>query len=227
MQVVTKICNDVRTKGVSAVLDYSARIDRAELTEATLRVPAAELEGAHKSADPAFLNSVRRIRRNVLHFQSAIVQQSVEVTSLDGSYLLSGICRSAGRHLRAGRGGGVSFDRADDGRAGPGGRRQANWPSSRRRPSSVRTTPTCWPRATSWASPRSIAWAARKRWRRLAYGVEGVPRVDKIVGPGNLFVALGQEARLWRRRYRLDRRAQRGGGDRRRAPRGPISPPPI
>ena len=48
----------------------------------------------------------------------------------------------------------------------------------------------------------------------LAYGVEGIPRVDKIVGPGNLFVALAKRHVYRRGRYRCHRRSQRSGGDR-------------
>src|SRR5437016_3855137 len=46
-QVVERICNDVRTKGLPAVLDYSARIDKAELKADSIRVSAAELQSAH------------------------------------------------------------------------------------------------------------------------------------------------------------------------------------
>ena len=83
---------------------------------------------------------------------------------------ISGAAVSAvgsGGDLRAGRGRRLSLDRVDDGRARPSGRRRSNWPWSPRRRSSARTTPTCWPPATSLASPRSIAWAAPRpspRW---------------------------------------------------------------
>ena len=45
-EVVRRICRDVEEKGLQAVLDYSARIDRAELAAETIRVPAADLEAA-------------------------------------------------------------------------------------------------------------------------------------------------------------------------------------
>src|SRR3569832_313443 len=46
-QVVEKICGDVATRGLDAVLDYSARIAGAKLTSQTLRVPQNELAAAH------------------------------------------------------------------------------------------------------------------------------------------------------------------------------------
>src|SRR5688572_9535696 len=46
-QVVEQICREVREKGLAAMLDYSRRIDKAELTAQTLRVPAPDLAAAH------------------------------------------------------------------------------------------------------------------------------------------------------------------------------------
>ena len=54
VQVVERICNDVRSRGLTAVLEYSARIDKAELTPETIRVPEAELQQAHAAADWGF-----------------------------------------------------------------------------------------------------------------------------------------------------------------------------
>ena len=51
-QVVERICHDVQSRGMAAVLDYSARLDKAELTAGSLRVPAADLVAAHRAADP-------------------------------------------------------------------------------------------------------------------------------------------------------------------------------
>ena len=45
-----------------------------------------------------------------------------------------------------------------------------------------------WPRRICWASRSSIDWAARTPWRRWPTELRALPRVDKIVGPGNLYV---------------------------------------
>ena len=86
-QVVERICQDVRTKGLPAVLDYSARIDRANLTAETVRVSAAELAEAHRAAEPEFLATVRQIHDNILRFQIAILQRDVRVALPAGGYL--------------------------------------------------------------------------------------------------------------------------------------------
>jgi histidinol dehydrogenase len=78
-EVVEKICSDVRTQGLSAVLRYTARLDGVELTAETLRVPAAELAAAHQKVSPDFLATIRRIRENILRFQTAILHRDVEI----------------------------------------------------------------------------------------------------------------------------------------------------
>src|SRR5207249_2834577 len=79
-QVVERICGEVRLRGLAAVLEYSRKLDRAELTAATIRVSAGELAAAHAAADPQFLATIRRIRDNILEFQRAILHRDVEVT---------------------------------------------------------------------------------------------------------------------------------------------------
>ena len=54
-EVVAKICDDVAEKGLAALLDYSARIDRANLAPGELRVSEAELQQALSTVEPEFL----------------------------------------------------------------------------------------------------------------------------------------------------------------------------
>src|SRR5437773_6854468 len=63
-QVVERICGDVKARRLAAVLEYSRKLDRAELTAETIRVSAGELAAAHSSADPQLLATIRRIREN-------------------------------------------------------------------------------------------------------------------------------------------------------------------
>ena len=83
-QVVQRICEDVRTKGTSAVLDYSQKLDRPDMTLDQLRVSADELAAAHQQADPAFLATIRTIRDNVLEFQQAILHANVQIQPKPG-----------------------------------------------------------------------------------------------------------------------------------------------
>lgn len=87
VQVVEHICRDVRDRGVRAVLEYTAKLDGADLTAADLRVPADELRAAHEAADPEFLATIRRIRENILRFQTAILHSDVRIETPGGGYL--------------------------------------------------------------------------------------------------------------------------------------------
>src|SRR5262245_41395536 len=78
-QVVERICGDVKARGLAAVLEYSRKLDRAELTRQSIRVSAAELATAHANAEPAFLATVRQVRDNILEFQRAILHRDAEV----------------------------------------------------------------------------------------------------------------------------------------------------
>jgi histidinol dehydrogenase len=191
-EVVQRICEEVRRQGLAAVLDYSARIDQAKLTAETIRVPQAELEQAHAQADAAFLETIRRIRRNILRFQQAILHGDVRVELGDGSYL-------AQRYLPLNR----------VGICVPGG--AAAYPSTvlmtavPAQAAGVTEIAMVSPPTRFGAySPDVLATChelgIREVYRlggaqgvaALAYGVAGIPRVDKIVGPGNLFVALAK-----------------------------------
>jgi hypothetical protein len=72
-QVVERICADVRANGLEAVLRYTAKLDGAQLSAETLRVPVSDLAAAHAKSDRDFLETIRRIRDNILRFQTAIL----------------------------------------------------------------------------------------------------------------------------------------------------------
>jgi histidinol dehydrogenase len=192
-QVVEKICSDVREQGLAALLDYTRRIDRADVTADTLLVPAAALTAAHREVEPGFLDAVRRIRGRVERFQRAVLCHDVEVPLPGGGALRQ-------RYL--------PLDRV--GVCVPGG--AAAYPSTLLMtvvPAQVAGVPEIVVVAppTKFGSENAHVLATchelgvttvvraggAQAVAALAYGVEGISRVDKIVGPGNLFVALAKE----------------------------------
>jgi histidinol dehydrogenase len=76
-QVVERICNDVATRGLEALLHYSLKLDRVALEPAQLRVSAEELRAAHQAADPAYLQTIERVRGNIRDYQKAILNHDV------------------------------------------------------------------------------------------------------------------------------------------------------
>lgn len=195
-EVVQRICEDVREKGLEAVLDYTARLDGKQLTPDTIRVRPEEFEAATKAVSPEFLETVRRIRDNVTEFQAAVLPVDAKVTrSLNG-----GTVELRQRHLPMKR----------VGICVPGG--AAAYPST--------VLMTAVPAKTAGVPEIAIVVpptdfggynndmlatcheigitevyrvGGAQAVAAMAYGVDGIDRVDKIVGPGNLFVALAKQ----------------------------------
>ena len=192
-QVVERICGDVKSKGLAALLDYTRRIDNAAVTPESLFVHPAALAAAHAAAEPGFLAAVRRIKANVERFQEALLARDVEVPLPGGGFLRQ-------RYL--------PLDRV--GVCVPGG--AAAYPSTllmtvvparvagvkeivvvapptKFGSENVHVLATCHELGVTTVMRAGGAQAVAA----MAYGVEGLKRVDKIVGPGNLFVALAKE----------------------------------
>lgn len=191
-QVVERICGDVQARGLAAVLEYSQKLDRANLTSGTLRVSPEELAAAHAKADPAFLASVRRIRDNILDFQRAILHHDTVVTR-------PGV-KLAQRYIPLAR----------VGVCVPGG--AAAYPSTvlmtvvPAQAAGVREIAVIAPPTAFGANNIDVLAVCHELGisevyrlggahgvAALAYGIEILPKVDKIVGPGNLFVALAKK----------------------------------
>ncbi len=193
VEVVGKICRDVQTEGTSALLRYTRALDNADLTAETLRVPSADLAAAHAAADPELLESIRRIRDNIVQFQTAIRHGDVTIEPRPGVRLTQ-------RYVPLRR----------IGICVPGG--AAAYPSTvlmTAVPAQVAgiaeiavvapPTPfgaynndmlaTCHELGLSEVYRCGGAQAVAA----MAYGCDVIPAVDKIVGPGNLFVALAKK----------------------------------
>jgi histidinol dehydrogenase len=197
-EVVERICSDVRHQGLEAVLRYTAQLDSAQLTATTLRVSADELASAHAHAAPAFLETIRRIRDNILRFQTAIVHRDVTIETPHGGWLRQ-------RYL--------PLERV--GICVPGG--AAAYPSTvlmtavPAQAAGVSQVVIVSPPTPNGANNPGVLATCHELGIRevyriggaqavaaLAYGLDGLVngplvKVDKIVGPGNQFVALAKK----------------------------------
>jgi len=191
-EVVARICRDVDQRGLAAVLDYSARIDKAELTAAALRVPEDELARAHAAADAEFLAAIRRVRQNIRIFQEAILHRDVCVQR-PGGYLVEryrpldrvGICVPGGAAAYPS----TVLMTAVPAQVAGVGQLAVVAPPTKFGAYNPDLLATCHELGIREVYRLGGAQAVAA----LAYGVEGIPRVDKIVGPGNLFVALAKK----------------------------------
>ena len=185
--VVADIIANVRENGDKAVLEYNAKFDKAVLD--TLQVTDAEIEEAFASVEPKFLSILEQAAENIRNFHSKQVRNSFVIADKPGIVL--------GQKV-------TPIDRV--GVYVPGG--TAAYPSTVLMdtipakiagcPMIVMVTP---PGADGRINPVILAAAkiagvdkifkvgGAQAVAALAYGTESVPRVDKIVGPGNAFVA--------------------------------------
>jgi histidinol dehydrogenase len=192
-QVVARIAGDVLSDGLAAVLDYSRRIDRAEITPETLRVTADELAAAHAQASPELLGTVRRIRDNVLAFQQAIRHEDKRVELPGGGYLAQryrplrrvGICVPGGAAAYPS----TVLMTAVPAQAAGVEQLAVVAPPTKFGSYNTDLLATCHELGIREVYRLGGAQAVAA----MAYGVEGLEPVDKIVGPGNLFVALAKQ----------------------------------
>ena len=199
-QVVERICNDVATRGLEALLEYTARLDGKTLTRESMRVSPEELRDAHAAADRDYLATIRRVRDHIVEFQTAIRVDDVLVERpMTHPQAGRGMVRLRQRYLPLKRVG-VCI---------PGG--AAAYPSTLLMtavPAQVAgvkeivavVPPTAFGGYNADLLAACYELGVTEVYRvggaqavaALAYGVDGLPQVDKIVGPGNLFVALAK-----------------------------------
>ena len=183
----------MRDQGVEAVLQYGRQLDGAELTAETLRVPSDMLATAHQRADAEFLQAVRRIRANILEFQTALLQQDVEVRRADGTRLQQrylplrrvGICVPGGAAAYPS----TVLMTAVLAQAAGVAEIAVVAPPTEFGANNTDVLATCHELGIDEVYRVGGAQAVSA----LAYGAGPITRVDKIVGPGNLFVALAKK----------------------------------
>jgi len=192
-QVVQRICADVRNDGLSAVLKYTKSLDNVELDAQSLRVSADELHSAHATADPEFLATIGRIRDNILEFQQAILHSDVTLPTTDGVSLShrytplqrAGLCVPGGAAAYPS----TVLMTAVPAQAAGVQQLAVVAPPTKFGSNNPDLLATCHEIGITEVYRMGGAQAVAA----LAYGLENVPAVDIIVGPGSMFVALAKQ----------------------------------
>jgi histidinol dehydrogenase len=187
--IVSQIIADVSQRGDAALVELTRRIDGVKLSPRGIRVPAGAIASAHRQADPAFLALVRRVAANIRRYQRHILHRAPRPL------------KAGGRRL------GVRYTPLD--RVGvyvPGLR--AMYPSTvlmtvvPAQVAGVGQVAICSPPVSGGeVNPMVLALAGElgitevyrlggaQAVAAMALGTKAVAAVDKIVGPGNAFVA--------------------------------------
>ena len=191
---VKEILDRIKEEKDAAVFAYTAKFDGAELTADTIEVTEAEIEEAYAQVDDTLLTVIRKAKDNIESYHAKQRQNSWFDSKPDGTIL--------GQKITPLHRVGVYV---------PGGK--AVYPSSvlmNVMPAKVAgvdeiimVTP---PGKNGKVSPNTLVAAKEAGVNKiykvggaqaiaaLAYGTESIPKVDKIVGPGNIYVALAKKA---------------------------------
>ncbi len=191
---VNEIIERVKTEGDAAVFDYTLKFDKYELTPENIKVTREEIEAAYSKLDEKLIEVIKQSAENIRAFHAKQLRNSWFDSKEDGTIL--------GMKITA------------IGKAGvyvPGGK--AAYPSSVLMnviPAKVAgvgeivmVTP---PGADGSINPGTLVAAdiagvdtiykvgGAQAIAALAFGTQSIPKVDKITGPGNIFVALAKKA---------------------------------
>lgn len=185
--IVADIIANVRQNGDKALFEYCEKFDKAKL--AALQVTKAEIDEAVVSMDPDFIAILEKAAANIRKFHMRQVRNSFIINDEDGIVMGQKIIPvdRAGLYVPGGTAAYPSTVLMDSIPAKIAGVREL-----------VMVTP---PNAEGKVNPVILAAAyvagvdkifkvgGAQAVAALAYGTESIPRVDKIVGPGNAFVA--------------------------------------
>lgn len=192
-EIVDKIVGEVRRDGDAAVIKYTRLIDRTEFTPEEFAVTEAEYEAAYKEADPQVVESLRKAAENVRRYHQEQKPNSWMTYRDKGSILGQSV---------------IPLDRV--GIYVPGG--TAAYPSSvimnampavvagvkeiimMVPPKNGKINPYVLVAAKEAGVSKIFKIGGAQAIAAMAFGTETIPRVDKITGPGNIFVTLAKKA---------------------------------
>ena len=191
---VQEILNPVREKRDAAIFEYTRKFDKAEINADNILVTDSEVEEAYAQVDENLLRIIRKALKNIESYHAKQMQYSWFDSKPDGTML--------GQKVTALRRVGVYV---------PGGK--AVYPSSvlmNIMPAKVagveeiimvtppgkdgKVNPTTLVAAKEAGATAVYKVGGAQAIAALAYGTESIPKVDKIVGPGNIYVALAKKA---------------------------------
>ena len=193
-QIVNDILGNIRENGDKALFEYTKNFDKADINASNVKVTRAEIDEAYEQVDEELLRVIRRAMKNIEDYHELQKQNSWIETKPDGTIL--------GQKVTPLQRVGVYV---------PGGK--AAYPSSvlmnvvPAKVAGVDEIIMCTPPgADGKVYPTTLVTAneagvhtiykagGAQAIGAMAFGTESIPVVDKIVGPGNIFVALAKKA---------------------------------
>lgn len=186
-KVVAEIIANVRRNGDSALYEYCEKFDGAKLE--SLLVTAEEIAEARASVEPEFIRILERAAANIRAFHEKQLRSSFIINNEGGVVMGQKVVPvdRAGMYVPGGTAAYPSTVLMDALPAKIAGCREVIMVTPPGRDGKI--TPVILAAASVAGVDRIFKLGGAQAVAALAYGTESVPRVDKIVGPGNAFVA--------------------------------------
>lgn len=193
-KTVGDILDKVKTQGDKALFEFTKKFDKFDLNADNIRVTEQEIRKAYDSFDRELLEIIRTSKENIRKFHQRQLQNSWFTSEADGTFLGQKVTpiQKAGVYV-------------------PGGK--AAYPSSvlmniiPAKVAGVEKIVMTTPCSSEGVVNPAVLVAANEAGTdeiykvggaqaigALAFGTESIPKVDKIVGPGNIYVALAKKA---------------------------------
>ncbi len=186
-ETVSKIIENVKRNGDAALREYSAKFDKAEISE--LAVPQEEIDCAISSVEPEFIRILEEAAANIREFHSRQIRSSFVISEKDGIVCGQKIIpiESVGLYVPGGTAAYPSTVLMDAIPAKLAGCKNLIMVSPPSKNGTI--NPAILAAAKIAGIDKIFKVGGAQAIAALAYGTESIPKVDKIVGPGNAYVA--------------------------------------
>ena len=185
--IVAPILEDVRNRGDQALRDYTSKFDGAQID--SIEVPASEIQAAYDSMDEAFIRVLNTAANNIRSYHSRQKRDSFVISENDGIVLGQKIVpvSVAGIYVPGGTAAYPSTVLMDTIPAKIAGVGQVVMVTPPGRDGKISQAVLAAAKVAGVDKVFRVGGA--QAIAALAYGTESIPKADKIVGPGNIFVA--------------------------------------
>jgi histidinol dehydrogenase len=192
--VVAEILNEVKLNKDNALFEYTERFDKSILTKATIRVTEAEIEEAFQQVDPDVIAVIRKAIVNIESYHAKQKQYSWFDTTENGTILGQKVTpiSTVGVYVPGGKAAYPSsvLMNVIPAKVAGVGRIVMTTPPDRDGKVNAGTLVA----AKEAGVTEIYKVGGAQAIAALAFGTESIPKVDKIVGPGNIYVALAKKA---------------------------------
>lgn len=189
MNIVVDVINNVRAKGDDALISYTAKFDDVDLKGCGLRVSSEEIEAAYSKVDKDLIETIKKAKQNIWDFHQKQLQNSWMDAKADGT-VLGQIVRpleKVGLYVPGGTApliSSVLMTAVPAKVAGVSKLIMCTPPSK-----DGSTNPAMLVAAKESGVDEIYKVGGAQAIAAMAYGTQSIPKVDKICGPGNVFVS--------------------------------------